>query len=136
MQITRDSLTHWHGLAGHDVVSGWHLPLPILWGAPQCGLQRPPWYGTMADLSHIDMVSLDMMKCPARSSAYGQTTTWLEATLTANCPGVPTMEATLLSVHPRRCTEPRTLNNQGSRYVPSCDGLFSPTRSQTCCCIY
>ena len=55
------SLTHWHGLAGHDVVSGLYLPLPILWGAPQCGLQRPPWYGAMAGLSHIGMVSLDMM---------------------------------------------------------------------------
>ena len=47
------SLTHWHGLAGHDVVSGLHLPLAILWGAPQCGLQRPPWYGTRP---HIGMV--------------------------------------------------------------------------------
>ena len=55
------SLTHWHGLAGHDVVSGLYLPLPILWGTPQCGLQRPPWYGTMAGLSHISTVSLDMM---------------------------------------------------------------------------
>ena len=33
------SLTHGHGLAGHDVVSGLHLPLPILWGAFQCDLR-------------------------------------------------------------------------------------------------
>ena len=33
------SRTHWHGLAGHDVVSGLHLPLPILWGGFQCDLR-------------------------------------------------------------------------------------------------
>ena len=46
---------------GTSSVSGTIAQLPILWGAPQCGLQRPPWYGTMAGLSHIGMVLLDMM---------------------------------------------------------------------------
>ena len=46
---------------GTGSVSGTIAQLPILWGAPQCGLQRPPWYGTVAGLSHIGMVSLDMM---------------------------------------------------------------------------
>ena len=38
------SLTHWHGLAGHDVVSGLHLPLPILWGPPHSLGSTAVWF--------------------------------------------------------------------------------------------